>query len=112
MNPLDLERLAVRIEELERTSTRDWHPADAMQFKRGLHERGVNYPEGRLPAAEDVRKMAKALRQGEALTLTLQKYQEAIRLCLDLESLASRNRRGSTHRMMQDIIHGRVPFGR
>lgn len=112
MSPLDLERLAVRIEELEHTSTRDWHPADAMQFKRGLYDPYVRVVDRRLPAAEDVRKMAKALRQGETITFTVQNYQDAIRLCLDLESLAHRNRRGSPHRMMQDIIHGRVPFGR
>ena len=112
MNPLDLDRLAVRIEELESISTQDWHPADAMQFKRGLHDPYVRFPERRLPASQEVRTMAKALRQGETITFTVQDYQNAIRLSLDLESLVNRNRRGSPHRMMQDIIRGRVPFSR
>lgn len=104
MNPLDLNRLAVRIETLMRQSTHNWMPGDDMEFRQGLPEpRDANNPR-RLPSAEKVRAAA----QGDG-EFTVQVYQNAIQVCLRLESLISRNRPTNPRRMMHDMARGRFP---
>ncbi len=104
LSPLDLNRLAVRIETLERQNTHDWMPGDDLEFRRGLHDPRVRDPRGRLPSSKTVR--AAASGEGE---VTVEEYRNALQVCLRLESLISQNRPNSPRRMMHDMVRGRVP---
>lgn len=106
LNPLDLDRLAYRIEGLERRSTHDWMPGDEMEFRRGLADPRVRDTRGRLPSAQFVREQA-AL--GAESTFSQKQYLDAIQVCLRLESLISRNRPTSIKRQMYDMSRGRMP---
>jgi hypothetical protein len=105
LNPLDLNRLAVRIENLTQQSTRDWMRGDDLEFRQGLPDsRDARNPR-RLPSVPTVRAAARG--EGE---ITEQAYQDAIQVCLRLESLISRNRPNSTRRIMYDMVRGRFPL--
>jgi len=112
MNPLDLDRLAVRIERLQRTRTHDWMPGDAMEFAQHLPDSRAN-AERRLPKVKDVRSCAARLRKGDVPTVALQniasEYRRSLQWCLRLESLISRNRSTSIPRIMHDMRRGRMP---
>lgn len=110
-SPLDLNRLASRIETLERhvqsparTSTHGWMPGDDLEFRRGLHDEYIRDTRGRLPSSQTVRAAANG--EGE---VTVEAYRNAIQVCLRLESLISRNRLTSPQRMMHDMARGRLP---
>lgn len=105
LNPLDLNRLAVRIETLTRTQTHGWMPGDDLEFKRGLPNPQVLREV--LPPVETVREAAKG-----AAEFSPQEYHNAIQVCLRLENLISRNRPTNPRRMMHDMARGRVPFQR
>jgi len=105
ISPLDLERLASRIERLQRTRTHDWMPGDGMEFKRQLPSDRVLHRD-QLPAPAFLRATAKG--EGEK-EFTVQEYRTAIQRCLRMESLISRNKPTSTARMMYDIKRGRPP---
>lgn len=107
LNPLDLNRLATRIENLERQSTRDWMPGDDLEFKRALPDSDNPSQPWKLPSSTRVRKAAK----GE-IDLSVDEYRHALQVCLRLEGLIHRNRGGSVQRLMHDIVRGRVPGGR
>ncbi len=104
INPLDLQRLAFRIETLMRTSTSGRHPADELDFKNRL-------PQGRdrrkLPSPVGLRAMAEAGDSPDP-----QSYRLWLSTALDLEGFQSRNRPGSPKRMIRDMQRGKMPFGR
>lgn len=107
LTPLDLNRLATRIENLERQSTHDWMPGDDLEFKRGLPNQDNPNQPWRLPSSTLVRQASK----GE-VDLPVDEYRHALQVCQRLEGLVHRNRRTSVQRMMHDIVRGRVPGGR
>lgn len=105
LNPLDLDRLAVRIETLTQTRTHGWLPGDDLEFKRGLPNPQVL--RGVLPSVETVRAAAKG-----AAEFSPVEYRNALQVCLRLEDIISRNRPNNPRRMMHDMARGRVPFSR
>jgi len=112
MTPLDLDRLAYRIEGLERQRTQDWMPGDDRKFRRALP---MGYPKDskRLPTVASVREAAQALSLHKESRFTFEQYRNAIQVCLRLEGLISRNRPTSFLRQVYDLRRGRFPgFGR
>ncbi len=104
INPLDLNRLAVRIEGLVQTSTYGWDSGDACDLRRLLPD--PRDPEGRLrlPHPDLLRSSSRG--EGE---VSLQDYQKWNRWCMDLEQTHHRNRPGSPQKMMRDMARGKFP---
>jgi hypothetical protein len=108
MIPLDLDRLAVRIETLVNTSTNGWEPAAASDMRRLLPD--ASDAEGRLRLPQQTR-LRDAAKGKAAMPLAID-YQRWLRACMDLEHHVSRNRPGSPSRMMRDAMRGRFPLPR
>ena len=105
ISPLDLKRLAVRIEGLQHTRTHGWHPADELEFKNLL-------PTGRdrrkLPNPEELNRMADAREQPAMQDCTLW-----VQTALRLDAIKQQNDpRNNPRRMIRDIFRGRHPFQR
>jgi len=100
-SPLDLQRLAVRVEALQRTGTHDWDPADEHEFRARL-------PEGRdprhLPAPETLRSMANHVE-----TPSTSDWQKWISTARHLEDLAHANDPRNPRRAFRDMVRGRLP---
>lgn len=105
MDPLSLNRLAVRIEGLVNQSTHDWCAGDDLEFQRGLPSYH-SLDRWRLPDPKDVRAAARG--EGEK-EFTVEQYRIALSRCMSLEHLVSRNRPGNPRRVMQDMARGRFP---
>lgn len=103
MNPLDLQRLAVRIETLQRVPTHDWNPGDDLDLQRSL-------PGGRgrlvLPQPSELRKLALGPVEDHPSVADLRTWQQ---LLLRLESLVHDNRPGNMKRVIRDMARGRIP---
>ncbi len=99
MNPLDRERLAHRIERLQRQSTHGWMPGDELEFSNQLPNSRVRDPRRKLPTVEQVR----------SEDFTPQQYRNATQRCLRMESLISQNRPTSMRRIIHDMRRGRPP---
>jgi len=97
LNPLDLNRLALRIENLVQTSTYGWNPGDSLDMRRLLPDPHDKEGRFRLPHPD-------LLRAGGT---NLHDYQRWVRWCSDLEHLKTRNRPGHPHRVMRDMMRGR-----
>jgi len=106
MDPLSLNRLAVRIEQLQQLSTHGWDNADSYELRMFL-------PGGRIPQClpdpMGLRADATYLQMGETPRITVEQYRQAIQRCLRLEGLAHDNRSNNPKRLMRDMAHGRVP---
>jgi hypothetical protein len=109
MTPLDLQRLAVRIETLQRTSTHGWHPADELEFKRNL-------PQGRsllaLPSPDYLRELARQWERGEGKPdgYSEEEYRLTCQRALDMESLIHRNDPRNPRRIVRDMVRGKLPL--
>lgn len=107
MSPLDLQRLATRIERLQRTSTHGWHPADSLSLRNLL-------PGGRgqqiLPDPKRLREIAK---QRERSQEDEQWLQQNWRLWLGwtqrAEGYVRDNDPRNPKRIMRDMARGRFP---
>jgi hypothetical protein len=108
MTPLDLERLAVRIESLVNTSTNGWSASEAFDMLRLLPDPSDAEGRVRLPQTKRLREAAKR----QAPFPTPVDYQRWLRACMDLEHHVSRNRPGSPTRMMREAMRGRFPLTR
>lgn len=97
--PLDIERLAGRIERLIRTSTAGWHSGDELEFRNLL------------PTGHDRRKVPepKWLREHTA-EVTVQQYQFWNQMMLRMEGLVRDNDPRNPKRMMRDMARGKLPF--
>jgi len=111
MSPLDLDRLANRIERLQRTSTHDWMPGDDMEFRKQLPTARVD-PRFKLPDPQVLRAASKSLQMKEAIEFTRQDYQTANQRILRMESLVHQNKPTSMKRIMHDAVRGRGPMFR
>lgn len=122
IDPLDLERLAVRIERLAQTQTHGWG-GDELEFRRGLgsNARGrgdaqtMEYRPYELPNAQWLREVAQKIRSGvpdgEGYTLSAvqEAYRNAIQLCLRMEGLVQSNDPRNPRSMMRDMARGKFP---
>lgn len=106
MTPLDVERLALRIETLQRTSTEGWHPGDENEFKASLP--GASSVKA-LPDPTWLREQAKDPSKVQALKGS---WAATIQRVLSLEHLVRRNRPGSPQRAIRDMQRGKFPFKR
>lgn len=101
-SPLDLNRLAVRIECLQHMSRCGWHPADDLEFRNLL-------PGGRdrrvVPDPVKLREMAdkKEFPPPEDYRLWLQ-------MTLHLEGVAHQNDPRNPRRIIRDMARGRFPI--
>jgi len=105
INPLELQRLAVRIESLQRTSTTGWGAGDDYELRMMLPD--VRVPGGsrtRLPMPEKLRELA--LGENE---ISLQDYRIWNSWCSDLEQTRHSNRPGSPQKIMRDLARGKFP---
>lgn len=102
ITPLDLQRLALRIETLQRKARHGWHPADDLEFRNIL-------PGGRdrraVPAPADLREMAdkKEIPPPAKFRLWLQ-------MTLHLEGLAHQNDPRNPRRIVRDMSRGKFPI--
>ncbi len=111
INPLDLERLAVRIERLQHTRTHGWHPADELQLRQGLPG---GFARNKLPDPKDLREWAGLIRAGqesEGVLSAQRDYRNWLQWALTLEGLIRDNDPRNPKRMMRDMARGRPPFG-
>ncbi len=102
ISPLDLERLANRIEQLQTHRGRhDWHPADDLEFKNLL-------PGGRdrraLPDPAMLRLQAQA---GESPKMG--DYRLWIQMTMHMEGLVSQNNPRNPRKIIRDMARGRFP---
>ena len=110
MNPLDLNRLALRIENLVQTPTYGWSPADEWDMRRLLPD--PRDPEGRLrlPHPERLRAAARTQSEESVESVALHDYHRWVRWCMDLEHHKTRNHPSHPHRMMRDMARGKFPL--
>ena len=105
ISPLELQRLAVRIDSLQRTSTSGWDSGDGYEHHAKLPDSRV--PLGsrtRLPMPEKLRELS----LGENV-ISIQDYRTWNSWCSDLEQTCHRNRPGSPQKMMRDMARGKFP---
>lgn len=103
LSPLDLQRLAYRIENLQRVVAHGWRGGDDLEFYNCL-------PGGRdqrraLPQPASLREMAD---KHEAPTLRT--WEMWVTVTQHLESLARYNDSHNPKRMMRDMARGRCPW--
>ena len=109
ISPLDLDRLAVRVETLERTRTHGWAPGDDLEFENGLHT-GRDRRERKLPDPEYLRVLSQQLQTGHDLPPDFhQMWRYWIQTAMRLEGLKSQNDPRNPLRMMRDMARGKLP---
>ncbi len=100
--PLDLQRLAVRIETLMHVRTHGWGPAEELEFRSRL-------PQGRdprhLPTPESLRDMAQ---KGEFPPYRA--YEVWMASARHMEDLARDNDPHNPQRMIRDMARGKLPW--
>jgi hypothetical protein len=95
-SPLDLDRLALRIERLQRMSTSDWSPGDELELRQALSERNRN----RLPSPESLLAHPD-VSEGD--------YRIWTQILLRLEGLVHANDPRNPRRIIRDIMRGKIP---
>lgn len=101
ISPIDIQRMALRIERLVQTSRHGWHPADSLEFERCLptgHD-----PQRRLPDP-------KILKTRTDVSGT--EFQLWNQILLRMEGLMRDNDPRNPKRMLRDMARGKLPFGR
>ena len=107
-SPLDLRRLATRIEELQRVRTHGWHPADEMRFKSRL-------PAGRdrlrLPDPVELRARADEIARGDRSRMAeiARSWRAWMQTALDMEGLVHDNDPRNPGRLVRDLQRGKFP---
>lgn len=110
LNPLDLNRLALRIEGLVQTSTYGWSPGDEWDMRRLLPDPRDQEGRLRLPHPDRLRAAAKGTGEESSVTVSLPDYHKWLRWCMDLEHHKTRNHPSHPHRVMRDMARGRFPL--
>jgi len=110
-SPLELERLALRIEQLQVLSTHDWSSSDDLDIRRMLP--APRNPRS-FPDPADLRELALRWRSGQDVEDEVKELGPLWtwwqRQALNLEQLAAQNRTPH-HRVMRDLRRGRLPRG-
>lgn len=111
ISPLDMDRMAVRIERLQQTSTHGWHPADELDFRNRLPGGRVR---GTLPEPKMLRDLANEVRAGRVQDAMQHDIREQwnmwLHSCNVCEGHIRDNDPRNPKRMMRDIARGRFPF--
>lgn len=100
VSPLDLQRLAARIESFQRMSQHGWHPADNLEFKNLLPG---GYDRRALPEPTTLRALASARQSPDP-----KDYRLWLQIALHMEGLAHQN--DPRHRILRDLSRGRLPL--
>lgn len=110
--PLDLQRLAVRIERLQQKSRQSWQwRGDGLDFRNhmpGGQARNV------LPSPQFLRDLADNYKEqvdndGEDMQLAKRQWRIWIQIALRMESLTVRNDPRSPHNLMRQFMNGKFP---
>ena len=105
IGPLDLERLANRIERLERTRTHGWHAGDELEFRNGLPK---GFGRDKLPDPKHLRGLAKNYDQDTSKSIA-RDWQRWLQKAMRLEGLIRDNDPRNPKRMMRDMARGKMP---
>ena len=100
--PLDLQRLAVRIETLQQTNLHGWHPADELEFRNllpGGHDHRA------LPDPASLRGMAQRKESPDMMD-----YRLWLQMALYMEGLIHQNRPDNPRRIIRELMRGKPPF--
>ena len=110
-NPLDLRRLATRIEQLMQVRTHGWHPADELDFRNRLPTGRIMDKRRRLPDPADLRAWADEMAVGDRSRLSeiVRMWRPWIQTALDLEGLIRDNDPRNPRRMIRDVQRGKFP---
>lgn len=108
VSPLDLQRLAARIERLHRQQTHGWHPADALQLRNVLHGRD---PRRTLPKPETLREWAEGFSDLDEDTVKeiRQSWRNWLAWALRAEGWVRDNDPRNPRKMIRDIQRGKFP---
>lgn len=111
VSPLDLQRLAVRIERLMHTRTHGWHPGDELEFKNALPNSRIQDERRKLPDPTRLREITQVTPMSdEDQKWVQQNWRLWLPLTLRLEGLIHDNDPRNPKRMMRDMARGRFPF--
>lgn len=102
-SPLDLQRLAVRIERLKHTDYRSWRGGDDLEFKNLLPG---GYDRRALPDPKTLRAMAD---KGESPPES--DWRLWVTMALRMEGMITQNDPRNPRNMMRDMMEGRGPGG-
>jgi len=103
MNPLEIQRLARRIEALQRQSTTGWVGGDDMILRNALPNARTRQA---LPDPAKLREQAVGPVEDHP---EMGDFRRWLRLVLHLEGLVHDNRPGNMSRIMRDMARGRTP---
>lgn len=109
VSPLDLQRLAARIERLQQTRTHGWHPGDELEFRNYL-------PGGRgrqqLPDPARLREVARSTPYSDEDGLWLSRnWRNWVTWAMRAEGLIGDNDPRNPRKMMRDMARGKFPGG-
>lgn len=100
--PLDLERMANRVEHLQFTRTHDWHPADALEFRNALPG---SHGHQTLPYPQKLKEMARS-----STSPSDADWRMWTSLILRMEGIKSQNDPRNPRRIIRDMIRGKIPL--
>ena len=104
IDPMSLNRMAVRIEALVFQSMHGWDNADAMDYRNRL-------PGGRSPnALPDPKMLREKARNRASNDITEAQYQAWLQVAMHLEGLVRDNNPMSPKRIIRDMVRGRLPY--
>lgn len=107
MAPLDLQRLATRIERLRRTSRMGWHPGDDLEFRNILNRVQGYMP---LPDPKRLRKIATQVPMDEDDQRWVSRNWRLWLSCtMRAEGLIRDNDPRNPKRILRDMARGRFP---
>lgn len=101
IHPINIERLANRIERLQQVSTHGWHPGDELEFRNQL-------PQSRLEARYKLPDPATLRDPEKQKGVTLQDYLNWTQRALRMETLIRNNDPRNPRRIIRDVIQGRL----
>ena len=107
MSPLDLQRLALRVETLRQKATHGWHPADSLELRNLLTGHGHQF----LPDPQRLREIAGQQERADDDEKWLrQHWRSWLSWTMRAEGLARDNDPSNPKRVIRDMLRGRPPF--
>ena len=118
IDSMALSRMASNIEQIQRARTASWAPADALAHRNAMPRLGATPSRRRLPPPKVLRELAAGLRR-QSGRQAVQKRVRALlpfwgpwlRLVMDMQSTATRNRPGSRRSVVNAARRGKPPWG-